>query len=185
MHLLEHDVWVMDQVTGFLGNDFVIHAADGQEIGRIRTGGSALGRMLMGSRELTVIDRDETPLLRLQDTMTLGRERMVMTDGTGGPLAQLVKRFSLFKTRFTVDFDGQPLDLTGSVWGFDFTMSGPRGQMATVARSWSGVTRALLGRSRYVVHLTPELAARERLVVLGTVIALDLVRAKEDRSSAG
>ncbi|WP_151526852.1 LURP-one-related/scramblase family protein [Serinicoccus kebangsaanensis] len=185
MHLLEHEVWVMDQVSSFLSNDFAIHALDGSTIGRIRTEGGALGRMLMGSRELTVLDMDGTPLLRLQDTMTLGRERMVITDGTGGPLAHLVKRITLFKTRFTVEFDGQPLDLTGSIWGFDFTMSGPRGQMATVARSWAGVAKALLGRSRYVVHLTPELVARERLVVLGTVIALDLVRAKQDRSSAG
>lgn len=183
MGLLQHDTLVIDQVTNVMSNDFAISDADGQQVGSIRTEGNALKRMFLGSRRLLVLDDDGTALLRLEDTMTLGRDRMEITDGDGRPLASLVKRMSFLKSRITVVVDDTELDLTGNMWGFDFTMSGPRGELATVARSWSGLGKALLGHSRYVVRLTPGVPARERQAVLGSVIALDLIREKESRSN--
>lgn len=185
MGILTHDTLIIDQVTNLLSNDFAVSDADGRRIGRIHTEGSVIGRIVKGSRRLVVIDEDEAPLLRLRDTMNMGRDRMEITDATGQPLATLVKKITLMRSRFSVELDGVPLDLIGNMWGFDFTMTGPRGTLATVSRSWSGVGRALLGHSRYVVELSPDLAPRERQAVLGTVIALDLVRAKQDRNSAG
>ncbi|UFU05244.1 LURP-one-related/scramblase family protein [Ruania halotolerans] len=183
MTLLAHHRLVIDQVTNFMSNDFAISDPQGQQVGHIETGGSALGRALMGSRELTVFDGPGQPLLHVKDTVTFGRDRMEIFDGHGQPLAHLVKRIAFFRTRVTIELDGTPLELTGNIWGFDFTLSGPRGQMATVARSWSGIGKALLGHSRYVVDLSPELAPRERQAVLGAVIALDLIREKQQRNN--
>ncbi|QOR72042.1 hypothetical protein IM660_07310 [Ruania alkalisoli] len=180
MTLLAHQRLVVDQVTNFMSNDFAIADAQGQQIGHIETGGSALSRFFMGSRELTVFDGPGKPLLHLKDTVTFGRDRMEILDGHGQPLAHMVKRIAFFRTRVTIELDGAPLELTGNLWGFDFTLSGPRGLMATVARNWAGMGRALLGHSRYIVDLSPDLAPRERQAVLGAVIALDLIRKKQD-----
>lgn len=183
MGLLDHDILVIDQVTGFMSNDFAISDLNGQQVGHVHTQGSAIGRMFAGSRDFTVMD-ETGPVLHLHDTMNWWRDRMEIRDGEGIGLAEVVKRLAFFRTSCTVSLDGSALNLTGNLRGMDFTLTGPRGTLATISRQWAGMSRAFLGRSRYVVSMSPDLSHRERRALLGSVIALDLIRAKE-ASNAG
>ncbi|PFG18571.1 LURP-one-related/scramblase family protein [Serinibacter salmoneus] len=179
MGILDHDVLVVDQVTGFMSNNFAVSDMSGRQVGHIHTEGSALGRMFAGSRDFTVVDETGW-VLHLHDTMNWWRDRMEIRDGEGIALAEVVKRLAFFRTSCTVTLDGSALDLTGSLRGMDFTLTGPRGTLATISRQWAGISRAFLGRSRYVVSMSPDLSHRERRALLGSVIALDLIRAKEN-----
>lgn len=183
MSLLRNNVLVFQQTRNFSKNDFAILNGQGQQVAHVETGGSTMGRMLVGARELTVFDGPGNPIIQVKDTMTLGRDRMEILDGHGNPLASLVKRITFFKTRVSVDLMGEPIELEGNLWGFEFRVVGAHGVMATVSRQWSGMSNALLGKSTYVVQLADGLSDAQRAAVIGSVIALDLIREKQSRNS--
>lgn len=183
MSILNHNVLVFQQTKNFSKNDFAIFDAQGTQVAHVETGGSTLGRMVGGARELTVYDGPGRPLLQVKDTMTIGRERMSFLDPQGDTIGGLVKRLAFFKTRLTLEVQGEELDLEGNVFGFDFEINGPGGTLGSVSREWSGAMNAFRGMSTYSLRLAEHATATQRLAVLGGVLALDLIREKEQRKS--
>lgn len=179
MTLLQSDVLVIDQVTSFMGNDFAILDAQGRGIGRIRTEGGALTRLVVGNRELAILNGDGSLFMRIEDVMNLGRDRYALSDPDGQPFGEVVKEFTLFSKRLSVNLPGETLRLNGSFFEREFEVTGPGGQVARVSRRWPGVGSALLGKERYVLGFTPGVPGPTRAATLGAVVALDLVRAKE------
>lgn len=182
MSLLQQAVLVFQQTKNFSKNDFAILDGVGQQVGHVETGGSVMGRMFMGARELTVFDGPENPVLQVKDVVTFGRDRMEILDPNGGLLASLVKRITMFKTRVSVDLLGEAIELEGDLWGFEFRFVGAHGVLATVSRQWSGMGNALLGKSTYVVQIAEGVAPAQRAAVIGSVLALDLIREKQSRN---
>lgn len=183
MSIFNQDVLVFQQTKNISKNDFAILDGSGGKVAHVETGGSALGRMFAGARQLTVFDGPDNPVIQVKDTMTMGRDRFEILDGQSVPLASLVKRVTFFKTRVTVSMQGEELDLLGSIWDFNFQITGSTGEMASVTREWSGMGSALLGKSTYAVRLASHLNIGQRQAVIGSVLALDLIREKQNRSS--
>ncbi|GAB3753181.1 LURP-one-related family protein [Zhihengliuella somnathii] len=182
MALFAQQVLVFQQTKNLTRNDFAIYDAAGQQVAHVETGGSTLGRLVAGSRHLTVFDGPGNPVIQVQDTMTPFRERMEILDGAGHPLASLLKRFSLFSTRITLTMQGEELTLSGNIWGFNFEVAGAHGVYATVSREWSGLGNAFLGKSTYVLNLAEGLTVPQRQAVIGGMIALDLIREKQQNN---
>lgn len=179
--LFDHDVLVIDQIRSFLSNDFLIHDPAGVQIGYIQTKGGLGSRLLMGNRDLTVMNIDGSRWLNVHDSITLGRDRFEVTGPDGDPVAQLVQNITIFRKKMTAHLaSGGALVLGGSWLDFDFHLAAPNGDtVATVTRHWTGLAQFLLDRERYVLTMAPALTADIRQAILGTVIALDLVRAKQ------
>ena len=55
--------------------------------------------------------------------------------------------------------------------------------VAQASRERVGFAEALRGHDRYVLHV-PSLSPELRLAILGTVVALDMMRAKEEAAAA-
>lgn len=180
---LMSNVLLFQQTTNFVRNDFAILDEAGRQVGHVETGGSTLMRMVAGSRELTVFEGPDNPVLRVEDVYTFGRERMLIRNAHGDLLATLVSRLRLFGTRITLDVRGEELEFTGNVWGFEFQITGPGGEMGTVSRTWSGVGNAFFGKSTYSLRLAENLTVPQRHAIIGAVLALDLIRDKRKRSS--
>lgn len=182
MTLFSQDVLVFQQTKTLTKNDFAILDGAGGQVAHVETGGSTFGRLFAGARHLTVFSGPGNPVIQLKDTMTIGRERLEILDGQGNPLASLLKRITFFKTRITIDLQGEELEMSGNIWGFDFQINGSRGTMASVSREWSGMGNALLGKSTYALRLAPELTLIQRQAIIGSILALDLIREKQNRS---
>lgn len=170
---------VFQQTKNLTKNDFAIMDEHGQQLARVETGGSAIGRTFMGARELTVLEGQDNPLIRIKDTITFGRDRMEILDAEGGQIATLVKRIAFFKTHITLEVQGKELDLQGNILGFEFKVNGPSGVIATVSREWSGASNAFMGMSTYSLQLAEQLTTPQRQALIGSVLALDLVREKQ------
>lgn len=182
--LLTHDTLVMQQVTGFMSNDFDILDEHGSTIGRITTTGGAGQRFVLGNRSFDVCEVDGTVLVHVEDPMDFGFDTYAVQDATGAPIATIRKRFSFLRRRVDIEVAAGPtFELIGNAFGFEFTMSIGGQEVVQVARYWAGIGRGLLGHSRYVAVLNPNMPPRERLAVIGGLIALDLMRAKDSRSS--
>lgn len=179
--LLEEPVLVMRQVTAFMTNNFDILDRQGEVVGTVITGGSTASRFFMGSRSLTVTEADGRPVLSIEDTVNFGRDTFELADPHGRPLAHLRKRFSFFASRVDMHLaDGTVVELHGNVLSFNFEFRIGELVPARVSRQWSGFGNALLGRSRYMLAFEPDVPPHARAAIIGGVVALDLIRGKED-----
>lgn len=182
MSSLMNNVLVFQQTKNLTKNDFSIMDEQGDQLARVETGGSLLGRMLMGSRELTVLEGPDRPVLRVKDSITIGRDRMEILDAEGHQIASLVKRISFLKTRITLEIQGEEVDLEGNILGFEFQVKGSSGVVGTVSREWSGLGNAFMGMSTYSLRLAEHLSPPQRHALIGAVLALDLIREKESKN---
>lgn len=177
------DVLTLQQVTSFMSNDMQVTGPDGQTVATVVTTGGGLGRMLLGSRTFDVVDgEDGRVLFRLADPATFGRDRYAIVDADGLPLANLVREFALFRTSVSVEVvDGTRFAVTGNLWDHDYAMTVGQAPIARATAAFGGFMNALAGRSRYELRLDPGMPPVVRCAVLGTAIALDLIRAKDRR----
>lgn len=175
-------VLVLQQTTGALSNDFTIQDGQGRPVAQVHTRGSGLSRMFMGSRQFEVSDLTGRRLFLVEDLVTLGRDRYQVSDAQGRALARIVQRFTLFAQHVDVEVaDGTVLQLRGSLFEYEFQILVGQHPVATVSRQWSGLGRALMGHSTYVLRMDPGMPEVVRYGLIGGVIALDLIREKEAR----
>lgn len=179
--LLTENSLIFQQTSGFMSNDFQLLTASDQILGQFKTKGDSLSRAMLGSRQFDLIGTDGLIYLKVDDALTLGRDRFELYRGDGQPLASVVQNISFFKTKVTVEMtQGLVLTLIGNPLGFDFQILVNNHQAAQVSRAWAGLGKSLLGRSRYQVELDPQAPPEVRLAIFGTVLALDLIRAKSE-----
>lgn len=174
----------MQQVTAFMANDFEIYGPDGVAIGVIATQGSGASRFFMGSRDLDVCELDGTPLVHVSDPVDFGLDTFNLTLPSGEPLGTLTKRLTFLKTKFDIDvLNAPPLQLEGDAFGFEFEIRTPTVVAARASRQWAGIAAGFLGHSRYAVGIDPQAPRNIRLAIIGSLVALDLARAKAERSN--
>lgn len=178
--LLMEPVLQLQQVTSFMSNNFDIFNQNGEAVGIIATSGSAMSRMFMGSRTLQVTEADGRPVVKIEDTVNFLRDTFELTDPAGRPLAHLRKRFTFFKQRVDMHLaDGTVVELHGSIFDFNFEFRIGQGSPAQVSRQWSGIGNALIGRSTYTLAFADDVPPHLRAAIIGGVVALDLIRAKQ------
>ena len=148
MGILQTDALVLDQVRSVMSNDFGIHDLAGAPIGRIVTEGGMGSRLLMGNRQLAIVDTDGTLLVRVVDPPGIGLDRYEVHDGQGQVVARIVKEFTFFTKALRIELaTGPQLRLEGSMWDREFQVTGPGGLAATASRHWPGVAQAFGAQS--------------------------------------
>lgn len=181
MGLIDADALIIDQVTRVFRRDFEIHEGDGV-VGRISSHGTTMSRMFGSGREFLVTEPDGTQVLRLKDVMNfMSRDTYEIHDGADQLLGTLRREFTLFAKRvsFLPADGGDALDVRGSFFGYEYTITARNEPVAEISRRWSGLAAGLFGGQRYAVTFLPGAGPRLRQVILGTVIAIDLMRAKD------
>ena len=184
MPLLSTDMLVMKQVTQFMSNDFDILDASGQVVGLGHTGGSMLSRMFLGPRRITVAELDGTVLLSVIDPpQFLERDRMEIVDADGLPVAELVKQLALVRTTLTVSmFEAGELAVEGSWLSTEFQVTRDGSPVARITRKLASLEQ-FLGYGRYAIQFSPGQDEDIHRSVIGSAIALDLIRRKARRRS--
>lgn len=182
--LLDHDTMIMQQRTNFMSNDFDILDENETVIGHVATGGSAAGRFFMGSRELTLQDLDGTPLAVVTDPVNFGFDKFEVHLGDGSLLANVRKRFTFIHKRVDVEVvDGPVIELHGKLFDFDIRFSIDGHTVAEATRKWAGFGRGFLGHSRYALLFSVPTPPAAKLALIGGMLALDLIRAKDSNNS--
>lgn len=182
--LLQEDLLVLHQMSSFMSNNFHIENQHGQVVGVIHTSGSGFSRFFMGSRLLQVQEADGRPLLEIEDTLNFGRDTFELREPQGKPLAQLRKRFTFFRRQVDMHLaEGTIVELHGNIFDFEFEFRIGELVPARVSRQWSGLARGLLGRSTYVLSFATDVPPQLRAAIIGGVVTLDLMRAKDEQGS--
>lgn len=184
MGILDNDVLVIDQVTSFMSNDFAIRDAQGQQVGHIHTEGGALQRMFLGSRSLSIVEADGQLLMGIEDPPNFGRDTYDLLGADGQRFGEVVKQFTFFSKHLTVQLAQDTLELRGSFMEREFSVDSQYGEAARVSRRWPAIQAMFLGKERYVLGFAPQLPHAQRVGTLGAVVALDLIRHKEQQAAS-
>lgn len=180
MSLFNHDTLIIQQVTGFVTSNFDIQTPEGHTVAQIRTEGSLGSRLLKGNRTFTVVDEFGHPVLLVRDPMNLIRDTYELNDADGTTFAHVRKRFTFFRKRMDIEpTTGGVVEMHGNFLGFEFEFQLGDTIPARVSRTWSGAARGFLGHSTYALIFDPQAPEEIRKAIIGGMIALDLIRAKE------
>ncbi|MDY3048226.1 MAG: hypothetical protein SOR40_00385 [Rothia sp. (in: high G+C Gram-positive bacteria)] len=179
--LLTENTLIVQQTRSLMSNDFSLYRSDGQLLGQVLTTGSMAGRFLAGNRSFDLVDQQGNLLIKIYDPFDFGLDRYEIHNPDGSLFAQVQKQFSFMHKRLLIQMPGLSLDLEGSLFEYDFAIRTKGHLAAQVSRQWGGLIAGLRGKSRYQVSFDPVAPEPVRLAILGGLVALDLIRAKDAR----
>ncbi|MFW0112552.1 LURP-one-related/scramblase family protein [Rothia sp. P5766] len=179
--LLTENSLVIQQTRSFLSNDFALEDERGMVLGRVHTTGSLAVNFLKGNRSFDLVDDRGQPLLTIRDPFDLGLDRYELYKPDGSFFAHVQKHFSFLTKRLSIELPQLTLNLEGNLLEYSFNIMAGSTVAAQVSRQWGGLTSAIRGKSRYGVHLDPVAPAEVRLAIIGALVALDLIRAKDSK----
>ena len=187
--LLNHDLLVVQQTRAGASTEFNIEDAQGALIGLIScTQKSGVRQFFGGAREFDLLEADGTRLAHLSDDRKIWRDTYTLLRADGSQLATVSKQAKLFSRRITTTLTTGEELLVESKGNFsdrelNITSNRSGNVVAQASRERVGFAEALRGHDRYVLHV-PSLSPELRLAILGTVVALDMMRAKEEAAAA-
>ena len=187
--LLNHDLLVVQQTRAGASTEFNIEDAQGALIGLIScTQKSGVRQFFGGAREFDLLEADGTRLAHLSDDRKIWRDTYTLLRADGSQLATVSKQAKLFSRRITTTLTtGEELlvESKGSFSDRELNITSNRSGnvVAQASRERVGFADAPRGHDRYVLHV-PSLSPELRLAILGTVVALDMMRAKEEAAAA-
>ena len=187
--LLNHDLLVVQQTRAGASPEFNIEDAQGALIGLVScTQKSGVRQFFGGAREFDLLEADGTRLAHLSDDRKIWRDTYTLLRADGSQLATVSKQAKLFSRRITTTLTtGEELlvESKGSFSDRELNITSNRSGnvVAQASRERVGFAEALRGHDRYVLHV-PSLSPELRLAILGTVVALDMMRAKEEAAAA-
>ncbi|MEJ6019222.1 LURP-one-related/scramblase family protein [Corynebacterium sp. H113] len=184
--LLSRNMLAIQQIRSFMRDNFDILDENGQVAGYVETQGSRLGRMLMGSRKLTVHETDGRPLFVVIDPVNFVRDTFHVTlPGSDQPMAIIRSRFSLLRRRVDIEIPGYATcQVEGSMWDYSYRFLINGREVAHIERHWAGLMNELLERQKYFVRLAPDVPTDLRMAILGSAIAIDLMKEKDKGDSS-
>ena len=157
----------MKQKLFALGNDFTIKDSEGNDVfyvdGKAFSLGDKLSFQDMGGNELAYISQK---LLSFKKRYQLFRD--------GQLFAEVVKDFSFFKDKYTIDVPGpNDYEVKGDFWDHEYSISRSGREVAYVSKkffSWSDT---------YGVDIAD---GEDDITILATAVIIDLVNQKENRN---
>ena len=171
-------------------DQFLIADEQGVPVGTIVQSSSMKDMFFNASRSLEVAFTDEQgnpqqPLMVIKDPPNFVRDTYeVYLPGVEKPMSVVTKKFSLLKTRLTLEMEGFPeIEIEGDVWDWNITITSQGQPLAEVRNEWSGVGRFLAGKNTYKLSIAPGLDPQQHAGLIGAVMCMDMLRTKQQNSS--
>ena len=186
MSILNHDLLILQQFRSDSSPRFDILDAQGQGVGVVSGTESSVRRIFLGAREFDVLDADGSLLAHVSDVRDFWRDTYEIVRGDGSVLATIARKMGFFSHRFSIALStGEVFMVEGDFFGREFNVVDADDEeiVAQASRERAGFVKALLGHDRYALYYPAGTSPDRRLAILGGMIALDLMRAK-DASSA-
>ena len=185
--LLHQDLLILQQLRNGLSPEFNILDNQEQVVGMVGGTESGARRFFLGPREFDVLDADGRRLAHVTDVRELWRDTYEIVRGDGSMLATVARKVAFFSRRFSIALStGEEFMVEGNFFDREFNVVNANGggAVAQVSRARAGFAKAFLGHDRYALYYPPGTSPDRRLAILGGMIALDLMRAKNASATA-
>ncbi len=181
--MLQANELIISQSKAIGRDEFTISDAQGAQLGLARQT-LKLSDLFKASRGVEVFDPAGAPVLAIEDPVNFIRDQYSVhrvDPQTGGDavLAHITKRFSWIGAKYDVDIVGYPqVEIKGEPFQLNYALTCQGRTIARVDAEFSGMGRALMGKTTYRVAFEPGLDENVHAAVIGIAIALDMRREK-------
>ncbi|MGH9230869.1 MAG: phospholipid scramblase-related protein [Acidimicrobiales bacterium] len=177
-----------------VNNEYAIFDQHGRQIGAVRQVGQSMAKKVMrvlGSydqfmtHKLQVVDTRGNVLLALTRPAKFLKSRVIVQDGRGNEVGQIVQQNAIGKIRFALESGG---DIRGSInaenwraWNFNIRDHGGA-EVARITKSWEGLAKTLLTTAdNYVVQIHRPLEDPLRSLVVAAALGVDTALKQDAR----
>ena len=185
--LLNQDLLILQQLRNGLSPEFDILDDQERVVGMVGGTESGARRFFLGPRGFDVLDADGSRLAHVSDVRDFWRDTYEIVRGDGSMLATVTRKMTFFSRRFSIALStGEEFMVEGNFFDREFNVVNANGggAVAQVSRERAGFAKAFLSHDRYALYYPPGTSPDRRLAILGSMISLDLMRAKDARSAA-
>ena len=177
-----------------INNEYAVYDQQGTQIAAIRQVGQSSVKKalrLMGSvdqfltHKLQVVDMDGNVLLALTRPAKVMKSRVILQDGRGAELGQIVQQNMIGKIRFGLEADGHTYGtINAENWrAWNFSVQDHSGtEVARITKTWEGLGKTLFTTAdNFVVQVHRPLEEPLRSLVIASSLAVDIALKQDSR----
>jgi uncharacterized protein YxjI len=195
-HLMDEPVLVVNQKAKLieLNNEYAVYDQHGNQLGAVRqVGQNALKKAvrLLSSydqfmtHKLQVVDMQGNVLLALTRPAKFVKSRVIIEDGAGQPVGEIVQQNALGKIRFSMESGGV---VHGSInaenwraWNFAIRDADDN-EIARITKTWEGLAKTMFTTAdNYVVQIHRPLPQPLRSLVVASALSVDTALKQDQR----
>jgi uncharacterized protein YxjI len=177
-----------------VNNEYAIYDANGTQLGAVRqVGQSALkkaARVLTSydqfmTHKLQVVDMGGNVLLAVTRPAKVFKSRVIVQDGAGRELGQVVQQNVFGKVRFSLEAGGTPLGSINAenwrAWNFSIRDAADT-EVARITKTWEGLAKTMFTTAdNYVVQIHRPLEEPLRSLVVASALSVDTALKQDKR----
>jgi uncharacterized protein YxjI len=195
-HLMSEPILVVNQKAKLieLNNEYAISDQNGTQIGAVRQVGQSAAKKalrLMGSydqfftHKLQVLDHSHQVVLQLTRPAKFVKSKVIVQDGAGTEIGQIVQENAIGKIRFALMANDQKYGMiNGENWrAWNWNIQDFNGEeIGRITKTFSGLTRAVFTQAdNYVVQIHRPLEDPLRSLVVAAAMSVDTALKQDTR----
>ncbi|MGH9267625.1 MAG: phospholipid scramblase-related protein [Acidimicrobiales bacterium] len=177
-----------------INNEYAIYDQHGTQIGAVRQVGQSTAKKVLRvltsldqfmTHSLQVVDMAGQVLLALTRPAKVVKSRVVVADGTGRELGQVVQHNAIGKIRFGLEAGGRPVGSINAenwrAWNFNIQDAGGA-EVARITKTWEGLVKTMFTTAdNYVVQIHRPLDEPLRSLVVAAALSVDTALKQDSR----
>ncbi|MBA2455694.1 MAG: DUF2510 domain-containing protein [Nocardioidaceae bacterium] len=195
-HLMNEPVLVVNQKAKLieLNNEYAVYDQQGNQLGAVRQVGQNMlkkaVRLLSSydqflTHKLQVVDMGGNVLLALTRPAKFVKSRIIVKDGAGRPVGEIVQQNAIGKIRFAMESGGVTHgSINGENWrAWNFNIQDAQGnEIARITKTWEGLAKTMFTTAdNYVVQIHRPLPEPLRSLVVASALSVDTALKQDQR----
>lgn len=177
-----------------VNNEYAIYDQNGTQIGAVRQVGQSAAKKVIRvltsydqfmTHKLQVVDMQGNVMLALTRPAKLVKSRVIVQDGHGNEIGQIVQQNAIGKIRFNLDAGGQTYgSINAENWrAWNFNIADRSGtEVARITKTWEGLAKTMFTTAdNFVVQIHQALDEPLRSLVIASSLAVDTALKQDSR----
>ena len=177
-----------------LNTEFAVFDQHGTQIGAVRQVGQSSAKKALRfvsnvdqflTHKFQIVDVQGNVLLALTRPAKLLKSKVLITDGLGQPVGDVVQQNAIGKIRFALEAGGQTLgSINAENWrAWNFAIQDHTGaEVARITKTWEGLATTLFTTAdNFVVQIHRQLEEPLRSLVVASALCVDVALKQDDR----
>ena len=194
--LFTEPVLVVNQKAKLIevNNEYAIYDQNGSQIGAVRQVGQSAAKKVLRvltsydqfmTHKLQIVDAAGTPVLALTRPAKLMKSRVIVEDGNGQHVGDIVQENMVGKIHFGLHAGERKIGAINAenwrAWNFNITDESG-GEVARITKTWEGLAKTMFTTAdNYVVQIHQPLADPLRSLVVAAALGVDTALKQDSR----
>ena len=194
--ILTESILIVNQKAKIIevNNEYAIFDQNAQQIGAIRQVGQSAAKKAVRvltsvdqflTHKLQIVDNGGNVILQVTRPAKFMKSRVIIANGYGQEIGQIVQQNVFGKIRFSIEAGGQPMgSISAENWrAWNFAIKNVHEQeVGRITKTFEGIAKTLFTTAdNYVVQIDPSLPEPMRSLVVASALAVDTALKQDSR----